>query len=148
MLVWGCSVLALFVLFLHCHNNFTNAKLQRRIATSSYPNKNKEKSWKSSPATQTGNKYIADHHWLLSTYHCIRNDAYCSGNSKLVTITLTGQSFLFIFLSLPVWLCLKKCSEIRVLVVLLQICVIQIWKQKLQVVDKKKSSIGFFSDPV
>ena len=34
---------------------------------------------------------------------------------------MIGQYFLFICMSLAVWLCLKKCSENRVLVVLLQI---------------------------
>ena len=32
-----------------------------------------------------------------------------------------GQSLIFICLSLAVWLCLKKCSEKRVMVVLLQV---------------------------
>ena len=49
------------------------------------------------------------------------NDAYSSWSSQLVPRNLIGQSFLFICLSLAVWLCLKKCSENRVLVVLLQI---------------------------
>ena len=49
------------------------------------------------------------------------NDAYCSWSSQLVPSNPIGQSFLFICLSLAVWLCLKKCSENRVLVVLLQI---------------------------
>ena len=49
------------------------------------------------------------------------NDAYCSWSSELVPSNPPGQYFLFIFLSLAVWLCLKKCSENRVLVGLLQI---------------------------
>ena len=49
------------------------------------------------------------------------NDAYCSWSSQLVPSNPIGQYFLFICLSLAVWLCLKKCSENRVLVVLLQI---------------------------
>ena len=49
------------------------------------------------------------------------NDAYCSWSSQLVPSILPGQSVLFIGLSLAVWLCIKKCSENRVLVVLLQI---------------------------
>ena len=49
------------------------------------------------------------------------NDDNCSWSSQLVPSILPGQSFLFICLSLAVRLCLKKCSENRVLVVLLQI---------------------------
>ena len=48
-----------------------------------------------------------------------RNDA--SWSIQLIASTLTGQYILFICLFLPVWLCLKKCSENRLLVVLLQI---------------------------
>ena len=49
------------------------------------------------------------------------NDAFVSWRSQLVPSNLTRQSFLFICISLPMWICLKKCSENRVLVVLLQI---------------------------
>ena len=49
------------------------------------------------------------------------NDAYFSWSSQRVPSNPIGQYFLFIFLSLAVWLCLKKFSENRVLVVLLQI---------------------------
>ena len=49
------------------------------------------------------------------------NDAYCFWSSQLVPSNPMGQYFLFICLSFAVWLCLKKCSENRVLVVLLQI---------------------------
>ena len=47
------------------------------------------------------------------------NDAYCSWSSQ--RSNPIGQSFLFICMFHAVWLCLKKCSENRVLVVLLQI---------------------------
>ena len=49
------------------------------------------------------------------------NDAYCFWSSQLVPSNPTGKSFLFICLSLAVWLCLKKCCENWVLMVLLQI---------------------------
>ena len=49
------------------------------------------------------------------------NNAYCFWSSQHVPSNTIGQYFLFIFLSLAVWLCLKKCFENRVLVVLLQI---------------------------
>ena len=63
--------------------------------------------------------------YLTTTDICLpiiawkRNDA--SRSIQLVPSTPTGHSILFICLSLPVWLCLRKCSEYRVLVVLLQI---------------------------
>ena len=49
------------------------------------------------------------------------NDAYYSWSSQFVPSNPIGQHFLFICLSLAVWLCLKKCSENKVLAVLLQI---------------------------
>ena len=39
------------------------------------------------------------------------NDAYCSWSIQFVTSNTIGLYFLFIFLSLALWLCLKKCSE-------------------------------------
>ena len=49
------------------------------------------------------------------------NVAYFSWSSQLVPSNPIGQYFLFIRLSLAVWLCLKQCYENRVLVVLLKI---------------------------
>ena len=103
-------------------SSFTNTKLQRRRATTSYPTKNKEKSWSASLTAQTRNKYLPDRHWPclpVVAWKC--NDAYCSWKSQLLPNNPIGHFFLFICLSLAVWLCLKKCSENRMLVVLLQI---------------------------
>ena len=49
------------------------------------------------------------------------NDDNCSWSSQLVPSIPPGQSFLFICLFLAVWLCLKKCSENRVLVLVQKI---------------------------
>ena len=49
------------------------------------------------------------------------NDVYYSWSSQLVPSNPIGQYFLYICPSLAVWLCLKKCSRNRVLVVLSQI---------------------------
>ena len=39
------------------------------------------------------------------------NDAYCSWSSQLLPSSPIGQSFLFIFLCLAVWLCQKSALE-------------------------------------
>ena len=49
------------------------------------------------------------------------NEPNCSWSSQLVPNTPPGQYFLFIYLYLAVWLCLKKCPKNSVLVVVLQI---------------------------
>ena len=99
-------------------SNFTNAKLQRRRATASYPTK-KRKIINATRSAQTRTKYLPDHHFLpIIAWICIFDN--CSWSSHLVPSDAPGQSFLFICLSHTMWLCLKKCSENRVLVVLLQ----------------------------
>ena len=49
------------------------------------------------------------------------NDLFCSWSSRLVPSNSIGQSFLLICRSPALWLCLKKCSKSRALVMLLQI---------------------------
>ena len=49
------------------------------------------------------------------------NEPNCFWSSQLVPNTQPGQYFLFIYLYLAVWLCLEKCPENSVLVVVLQI---------------------------
>ena len=68
------------------------------------------------------------------------NDAYVSWSSQLVPSNMTGQSFLFVCLFLAVRLCLTKCSENRVLVVLLQI-----EAKDLTVECMTKKILGIFS---
>ena len=127
-------------------SSFKNAQLKRHRATTNYPTqKRKEKTWNTSCAAQTGNKYLPDHHWTISNYHCMIMI------SQLLPIFPPGQSFLFIFLSLAVWLCLKKCSDNRVLVVLLQIgasdlTVIQIirWSKSLCMITEAQDVLRKF----
>ena len=107
--------------------SFTNAKLQRHRATTSYPTNYKEKSENASCAAQTRNKYLPGHHWPMQCLPIIAwkcNNAYCSGSSQLVPITPTPP--------IPICVALPK-KVLRTQGVLLQIgakdltvtCVIQ-----------------------
>ena len=120
-------------------SSFSKAKLQRRRATTSYPTKNKEKSWSASSAAQIQKNIslnTTDPCILIIAWKC--NNTYCAWSCQFVHSNPIGQYFLFICLSFAVWLCHKHCSENRVLVVLLKIwvkdfTVLSLWVALLQV---------------